>query len=139
MLFLFRRCLCRSSLPPPPLHLPLLRRFANNRQCVFYAQTSWLFVLELWRGFGQPLRWLDCLLLSLLHCWQKRSCNRKNIILNSFYKFTYIITVFSESAIATIITGSVGILAVLIIKFKCLVQCDGCCTVKSFVFSVFRS
>ena len=34
--------------------------------------------------------------------------------------------VLSDSAIATIITGSVGILAVLISKFKCLIQCDGC-------------
>ena len=42
--------------------------------------------------------------------------------------------VLSESAIATIITGSVGILAVLISKFKCLVQCDGCCSVRSFKF-----
>ena len=44
--------------------------------------------------------------------------------------------VLSESAIATIITGSVGILAVLISKFKCLVQCDGCCTIKSFKVGV---
>ena len=42
--------------------------------------------------------------------------------------------VLSESAVATLITGSVGIVAVLISKFKCLVQCDGCCTIKSFKF-----
>ena len=42
--------------------------------------------------------------------------------------------VLSESAVATLITGSVGIVAVLISKFKCLVQCDGCCTIKSFEF-----
>ena len=42
--------------------------------------------------------------------------------------------VLSDSAIATIITGSVGILAVLISKFKCLIQCDGCFSVKSFKF-----
>ena len=40
----------------------------------------------------------------------------------------------SESAVATLITGSVGIVAVLISKFKCLVQCDGCCSVRSFKF-----
>ena len=45
--------------------------------------------------------------------------------------------VSSESAIATIITGSVGILAVLISKFKWLVQCDGCCSVRSFKFGFF--
>ena len=38
--------------------------------------------------------------------------------------------VLSESAVATLITGCVGIVAVLISKFKCLVQCDGCCSVK---------
>ena len=42
--------------------------------------------------------------------------------------------VLSESAIATIITGSVGILVVLIGKLTCLVQCDGCCSVRSFKF-----
>ena len=44
--------------------------------------------------------------------------------------------VLSESAIATIITSSVGIVAVLISKFKCLVQCDGCCSERSFKFVV---
>ena len=42
--------------------------------------------------------------------------------------------VLSESAIATLITGSVGIVAVLISKFKCIVQCDGCCKIKVFKF-----
>ena len=40
--------------------------------------------------------------------------------------------VLSESAVATLITGSVGIVAVLISKFKCIVQCDGCCKIKVF-------
>ena len=42
--------------------------------------------------------------------------------------------VLSESAVATMITGSVVIVVVLISKFKCMVQCDGCCTIKSFKF-----
>ena len=42
--------------------------------------------------------------------------------------------VLSESAVATLITGCVGIVAVLISKFKCFVQCDGCCSVRSFKF-----
>ena len=42
--------------------------------------------------------------------------------------------VLSESAVATLITGSVGIVAVLISKFKCIVQCDGCCKIKVFKF-----
>ena len=46
--------------------------------------------------------------------------------------------VLSESAVATLITGSVGIVAVLISKFKCIVQCDGCCKIKSFKFCFFR-
>ena len=40
--------------------------------------------------------------------------------------------VLSESAVATLITGGVGIFAVLVSKFKCLVQCDGCCALRSF-------
>ena len=42
--------------------------------------------------------------------------------------------VLSEGLAATIITGSVGIVAVLISKFKCIVQCDGCCKIKVFKF-----
>ena len=42
--------------------------------------------------------------------------------------------VLSESAVATLMTGSVGIVAVLISKFKCIVQCDGCCKIKVFKF-----
>ena len=53
---------------------------------------------------------------------------------NILFWFIYIIMVLSESAVATLITGSVGIVAVLISTFKCLVQCDGCCKIKSFEF-----
>ena len=42
--------------------------------------------------------------------------------------------VLSESATATLITGCVGIVAVLISKFKCIVQCDSCCSLRSFKF-----
>ena len=42
--------------------------------------------------------------------------------------------VLSESLTATLITGCVGIVAVLVSKFKCIVQCDGCCSVRSFKF-----
>ncbi len=42
--------------------------------------------------------------------------------------------VLSESLAATLITGGVGIVAVLVSKFKCLVQCDGCCSLRSFKF-----
>ena len=68
--FFFRRCQLAAA------NLVL----AQIWQCVFYAQTSWLFVLEFWWGFGPPPRWLDCLLLSLLHCWQKRIRNRIIVI-----------------------------------------------------------
>ena len=47
--------------------------------------------------------------------------------------------VLSESALATLITGSVGIVAVLISKFKCLVQCDGCCSVETVKFGLLDS
>ena len=42
--------------------------------------------------------------------------------------------VLSESLTATLITGCVGIVAVLVSKFKCIVQCDGCCALRSFRF-----
>ena len=42
--------------------------------------------------------------------------------------------VLSESLTATLITGCVGIVAVLVSKFKCLVQFDGCCSIRSFKF-----
>ena len=42
--------------------------------------------------------------------------------------------ILSESVTATLITGSVGLVAVLVSRFKCLVQCDGCCSLRSFKF-----
>ena len=44
--------------------------------------------------------------------------------------------VLSESVTATLIIGCVGIVAVRISKFKCIVQCDGCCSLRSFKFGV---
>ena len=44
--------------------------------------------------------------------------------------------VLSESATATLITGSVSIVVVRISKFKRIVQCDGCCPLRSFRFGV---
>ena len=44
--------------------------------------------------------------------------------------------VLSESVTATLITGCVGIVAVLLSKLKCIAQCDGCCALRSFKFGV---
>lgn len=47
--------------------------------------------------------------------------------------------VLSESAIATLITGGVGVAAVIASKFKCLIECDGCCSVRAFKMGVLEN
>lgn len=42
----------------------------------------------------------------------------------------------SESLLATLITGSVGIVGVIVSRFKCIVQMDGCCSCKSCKFGL---
>ena len=36
----------------------------------------------------------------------------------------------SESLLATLITGGVGICGILVSRFKCMTQFDGCCSLK---------
>ncbi len=38
--------------------------------------------------------------------------------------------VLSESLTATLITGAVGICGILVSRFKCMTQFDGCCSLK---------
>ncbi len=38
---------------------------------------------------------------------------------------------FSEGLLATMVTGGVGLLGVLVSRFKCIVQMDGCCSCRS--------
>ena len=42
----------------------------------------------------------------------------------------------SEGLLATIITGCVGISGVIVSRFKCIVQMDGCCTCRSCKFGL---
>jgi hypothetical protein len=37
----------------------------------------------------------------------------------------------SEGLLATMVTGGVGLLGVLVSRFKCIVQMDGCCSCRS--------
>ncbi len=41
-----------------------------------------------------------------------------------------------ESLLATLITVSVGIVCVIVIRFKCIVQMDGCCSCRSCKFGL---
>ena len=45
--------------------------------------------------------------------------------------------VLSESVIATLITGGVGISAIFAQKFKCIVSCGSCCRLESCKFGCF--
>ena len=40
----------------------------------------------------------------------------------------------SEGLLATIVTGGVGIVGVIVSRFKCIVQMDGCCSCRSCKF-----
>ena len=42
----------------------------------------------------------------------------------------------SETLLATIVTGGVGILGIIVSRFKCVTQCDGCCNIKSCKFGL---
>ena len=42
----------------------------------------------------------------------------------------------SEGLLATIITGCVGIAGVIVSRFKCIVQMDGCCACRSCKFGL---
>ena len=42
----------------------------------------------------------------------------------------------SEGLLATLITGAVGIAGVLVSRFKCIVQMDGCCSCRSCKFGL---
>ena len=42
----------------------------------------------------------------------------------------------SEGLTATLVTGGVGLLGVLVSRFKCIVQMDGCCTCRSCKFGL---
>ncbi len=41
---------------------------------------------------------------------------------------------FTESVIATLVTGGIAIIAILVHKFKCLCVCSGCCRFDSCKF-----
>ncbi len=47
--------------------------------------------------------------------------------------------VLSESAVATLIIGCVGVAAVIASKFKCIVECDGCCSMRNFKLGVLEN
>ena len=64
---------------------------------------------------------------------RRNDCNWR-ILVWLVFEFIHISKALTESAVASLITIHVGIVAVLISKFKCLVQCDGCCTIKSLKF-----
>lgn len=42
----------------------------------------------------------------------------------------------SEGLLATIVTGTVGVVGVIVSRFKCIVQMDGCCSCKSCKFGL---
>ena len=42
----------------------------------------------------------------------------------------------SEGLTATLVTGGVGLLGVLVSRFKCIVQMDGCCSCRSCKFGL---
>ncbi len=42
----------------------------------------------------------------------------------------------SEGLLATIVTGGVGIVGVIVSRFKCIVQMDGCCSCRSCKFGL---
>ena len=42
----------------------------------------------------------------------------------------------SEGLLATLVTGGMGILGVLVSRFKCVVQSDGCCSCRSCKFGL---
>ncbi len=42
----------------------------------------------------------------------------------------------SEGLLATIVTGTVGVVGVIVSRFKCIVQMEGCCSCKSCKFGL---
>lgn len=42
----------------------------------------------------------------------------------------------SEGLLATIVTGGVGIVGVIVSRFKCIVQMSGCCSCRSCKFGL---
>ena len=42
----------------------------------------------------------------------------------------------SEGLLATLVTGGMGVLGVLVSRFKCVVQSDGCCSCRSCKFGL---
>ena len=42
----------------------------------------------------------------------------------------------SEGLMATLVTGGMGVLGMLVSRFKCIVQTDGCCSCRSCKFGL---